>query len=118
LSQSDVQTDHLSGLRDAGSDATRVGLRLSKRTPSANPVVSWLVDGSSLRLSYATSENRSIMARSEQRGFNGDFTWSRNLSPHTLPFFPGFVRSVLRALVPDVVESSSAFTRLLNSRLN
>ncbi|MBR9991361.1 MAG: hypothetical protein KFH98_16475 [Gemmatimonadetes bacterium] len=117
LSQTDVQADQLEGLRQSGSDMTRVGLRLSKRTPSANPFVSVLLDGSALRLAYATAENRNITSRSESRGFTGDYTYRYDLVPRTFPAVPGFIESGLRALTPDVLENSDVFRRLLASQL-
>ncbi|MGH7465464.1 MAG: hypothetical protein ACREK1_09840, partial [Longimicrobiales bacterium] len=117
LSQTDVQADQLAGLREAGGDATRVGLRLSKRTPSANPIVSLLLDGSALRLAYAAAESRNITATSQSTGFSGDYTYRRELTPRALPAVPGFVETALRAIAPETVESSNAFERLLESEL-
>ena len=117
LSQTDVRADQLEGLREAGSGATRVGLRLSKRTPSANPLLSVLLDGSALRLSYTTSENRSITATSEATGFAGDYTYRRDLVPRTFDAVPGFIESALRAIAPVSFENSAVFARLVGSHL-
>src|SRR5690606_13566324 len=117
LSQTDVQADQLDGLRDAGSGSTRVGVRLSKRTPSANPIMSVLVDGSALRLSYSTSDNRSITARSQATGFTGDYTYRRDLAPRSFTAVPGIIEGALRAIAPNIVENSAVFTRLVDSRL-
>ncbi|HEX2168147.1 MAG TPA: hypothetical protein VHG09_13015, partial [Longimicrobiales bacterium] len=117
LSRTDVQADQLEGLRDAGSGSTRVGVRLSKRTPSANPILSLLLDGSALRLSYATSENRSITATSQATGFTGDYTYRRDLAPRSFTAVPGLLEGALRAIAPAMVENSDAFTRLVDARL-
>src|SRR5205085_11064519 len=45
LESSDVQAAQLPGLRHIGSNLTRVGVSMRKRTPSSNPIVSALVDG-------------------------------------------------------------------------
>ncbi|HSJ32844.1 MAG TPA: cell surface protein SprA, partial [Longimicrobiales bacterium] len=116
LSQTDVQADRLQGLREAGSGATRVGLRISKRTPSANPFVSILLDGSALRLAYTTSDNRSITSTAEASGFTGDYTYRRDLAPRTFTAVPGIIESVLRAIAPERVENSAMFSRLVGSQ--
>jgi hypothetical protein len=117
LSKTDVQADQLEGLRQAGSDATRVGLRISKRTPSANPLVSVLLDGSALRFGYTAGESRTVTSTQESSGFSGDYSYRRDLAPRSLPAMPGFLVAALRAVAPATVEDSRTFTRLASSRL-
>jgi hypothetical protein len=117
LQQSDVQADQLSGLREAGSDATRIGMRLSKRTPTANPWLSLLIDGAAVRLGWQTSTNRALTTRMESNGLTGDVSYRRDLAPRSFGALPGFLEEVLRAVSPASFENSEVFTRIVNSRL-
>jgi len=115
LTQSDVLADRLDGLRASGSSNTRVGLRISKRTPTANPLLSLLLDGSALRLGWNSGSNSTVTSRGEQGGFNTDLSYRRDLAPRTFRV-PGLFGSLLRALAPERVEASDPFRRLAASR--
>jgi hypothetical protein len=117
LEASDVQAVRLPGLRETGTSTTRIGLSLRKRTPSSNPILSAIVDGTTLRLGYNTGNNSSITLRNEASGFDGALTYSRNLKPHHVDVVPGFVEAALRLLVPASIENSDFFKRLTTSRL-
>ena len=117
LQQSDVRADQLEGLRETGASTTRVGLSLRKRTPSANPLVSALVDGITLRLGYNAGNSTSINMRNEARGVDGSLTYNRDIKPHEFDVMPGFIESVLRLLAPGAIENSQFFTRLVGARL-
>jgi hypothetical protein len=117
LQQSDVQADQLAGLRAAGSEATRVGMRLSKRTPSANPWLSVLVDGAALRFGWQSTTNRAVTSRSESNGLTGDLSYRRDIAPRAFGAVPGFIEEVLRAVSPASIENSEVFRRIVASRL-
>jgi hypothetical protein len=115
LAQSDVVANRLEGLRETGSGSTRVGVRLRKLTPSANPLLGLLLDGTTLRAGYSSAGNSAITSRNESGGLDADLSYRRDLGSRTIAL-PGFLQSLLRALAPAGLESSAAFQRLLDSR--
>ena len=117
LEASDVQAARLDGLRDNGSSMTRIGMSLRKRSPSSNPILSAIVDGTTLRLGYNTGNSSAITLRSEASGFDGSLVYSRPLKPHEIDIVPGFVEAALRLLVPAAIENSDFFKRFASSRL-
>jgi hypothetical protein len=117
LQQSDVQADQLDGLRESGNEATRVGLRLSKRTPSSNPLMGILLDGTALRLGYSTGSYRSLTSTTAMNGFTSDLSYRRDLAARDVAVMPGAAQSLLRGIAPARVEESDAFRRLLATKL-
>jgi hypothetical protein len=117
LQHSDVSADRLDGLRESGSDITRVGLRVARREPMANPLMGLLIDGTQLRLGYTTGTHRSVTSRAESSGFTGDISHRRDFARRELSFVPGPMAAALRALAPARLEESDAFRRLVGSRL-
>lgn len=117
LTQSDVRADQLEGLRETGASTTRVGLSLRKRTPSANPLVSAVIDGITLRLGYNAGNATSINMRNEAKGLDGSLSYNRDIKPHELDILPGFLESMLRFLAPGAIEKSEFFNRLVGARL-
>ncbi|HEX6559424.1 MAG TPA: hypothetical protein VF021_08170, partial [Longimicrobiales bacterium] len=117
LEASDVQAAQLPGLRETSVSTTRVAVSLRKRTPSANPIVSALVDGMSLRFGYNTGSNSAITQQSEVSGFDGALNYAREVKPHDVDIIPGFLEAALRALAPAVLEKSAFFQRLTGARL-
>ena len=117
LEGSDVRAAGLQGLRDTNADATRVNVSIRKRTPSANPIIGLLVDGLALRAGYNTANNSAITTRSENSGFDGGLSYSRDLRPRTLNVTPTLVDGILRAIMPARLEQSDFFRRLSNSQL-
>ena len=117
LQQTDVIADRLPGLRATGGEATRIGLRLRKRTPTANPWLSLLLDGPALRMSYATGVNRSVTSESNSGAFLTDLSYTRSLAPRAFGIMLSPVEALLRALAPAAVEQSDVFGRLIGSRL-
>jgi hypothetical protein len=109
LQQSDVEADRLEGVRQSGSDMTRIGLRISKRTPSANPLLGLLVDGTALRIGYTTGGNRAITTRSESSSLTGDLSYRRDIVRRDFGALPSLAQDALRAIAPDRVENSEAF---------
>jgi hypothetical protein len=117
LQQSDVQASQLDGLRQAGSGATRVAVRLSRRTPMANPLLGLILDGAALRVGYTAGSHSTVTSKAESSGFTGDVSYRREPVRRDFGVVPGPAASALRALAPDLVEQSDAFDRLLASRL-
>ena len=117
LEGSDIRADRRNGLRDTGADATRVSLSLRKRTPSANPIMSMLVDGLSLRFGYNTAQSSTVTSRAEANGVDGGVSYMRAIAPHTVDVVPGAFEGILRALAPARLEGSEFFKRLTGSRL-
>jgi hypothetical protein len=117
LQQSDVRADELEGLRQTGASTTRIGMSLRKRTPSANPIVSALVDGITLRLGYNAGDATTISTRNEASGLDGALTYTRDIKGLDVDVMPGFVEAFLRILAPNAVEKSNFFGRLVGARL-
>lgn len=117
LEASDVQAQRLPGLRSTGSSVTRVGMSLRKRTPSANPIVSAIVDGMRLQLGYNTGDASSITLRNEASGFDGNLSYMREIRAHDVDIMPGFIEAALRLLAPSAIENSAFFKRVSGARL-
>jgi hypothetical protein len=117
LERSDVRADRLDGLREAGSDATRVALTVRRALPAANPRVGALVDGAALHVGYTTTRASAITARSEADGIDVGVTYRYEPTAHELAIVPPFAAAALRALTPRAIEESDAFARLLDARL-
>lgn len=117
LEHTDVRADRLTGLRDTGAERTRVGLLLRKRTPSANPWLSVLLDGAELRLGYQKEATHAVTSAASSEGFDGALSYTRRPAPRELDITPGFVETALSWLVPDAVEQSALFGRLTDARL-
>jgi hypothetical protein len=117
LEGTDVLARGLGALRETGSGATRVGVQLSKRTPTANPWLSVLLDGTRLRFGYSTAGNRAITSRSETGSLDAGISYSHPVASKSLDIIPGFLERAFRSLVPARVEKSEAYTRFAGSRL-
>ncbi|HSJ16395.1 MAG TPA: cell surface protein SprA [Longimicrobiales bacterium] len=117
LSGSDVLADRMEGLRETGTSNTHIGVSLRKATPTANPWLGLLLDGSALRIGYTTNTARAVTSRAEASGLNGDLSYSRSIAPRAVGLMPGFLESVLRALAPGPIERSDVFQRLVDSQL-
>ncbi len=116
LANTDVLAGNLGTLRETGSGNTRVGVRLSKRTPTANPWLSLLVDGSSLRFGYSTAANRQITSRTEAGSLDAGVSYSHPVLNKSIGVLPAFARKALRAIVPGKIENSDAFKRMTETR--
>lgn len=117
LESSDVQAGRLPGLRSTGSNLTRVGLSLRKRTPSSNPIVSALVDGLTLRLNYNSGNNSAITLRDEASGVDAMLGYSRDMKNRDIDAMPAFLEKALRLLTPRFIETSEFFKHVSGARL-
>ncbi|HLT90694.1 MAG TPA: cell surface protein SprA, partial [Woeseiaceae bacterium] len=117
LDRTDVRADRLHGLRRTGSERTRVGVALSKRTPTANPLLSLLVDGVALRFGYNTTSTGTATTESGAQGVDGGLSYGRQLAARELDIMPGIFEDALRALLPRAIENSELFRRITGARL-
>lgn len=117
LDRTDVRADRLDGLRPTGSENTRVGVALSKRTPTANPLLSLLVDGAALRFGYTTSNTGTATSESGARGVDGSLSYGRQLAAREFDITPGFIEGMMRAILPRAIENTDFFRRLAGARL-
>ncbi|MGD8277406.1 MAG: hypothetical protein PVH00_05240, partial [Gemmatimonadota bacterium] len=117
LERSDVVAADLAGLRDTGGGSTSFGMRVSKRTPSANPWVGAIVDGTAITLGYDKANSSSVTARNESDGFRGGIDYRRELRAFDVDVIPGFLEQALRAITPERIEASDFFARLVGARL-
>jgi hypothetical protein len=116
LQQSDVAADRLEGLRESGSDITRVGVRIARREPMTSPLLGLLIDGTELRFGYNSGTHRTVTSTSRSGGFTGEISHRRDPARRDVPLLPGAIADALRAAAPAAVERSAAFQRLLDSR--
>ncbi|MGH7501049.1 MAG: hypothetical protein ACREL7_04755 [Longimicrobiales bacterium] len=117
LSGTDVEAQNLDGLRDAGAGATNIGIRVARRTPSANPLLGLVMDGMTLTFGYDAAHTNTITSTNETSGLRGGIDWRKDIGSIAIDILPGFLESALRALAPEPVESSDAFQRLVDTRL-
>jgi hypothetical protein len=117
LERSDVVARDLAGLRDTGGGTTSFGVRVSKRTPSANPWVGAIVDGTTITFGYDASHSNAVTTRNESDGLRGGIDYARDLRALEVDIVPGFLERALRALAPSRLEGSDFFGRLVGSRL-
>ncbi|MFC1791865.1 hypothetical protein ACFL0I_05330, partial [Gemmatimonadota bacterium] len=111
LSQSDVRTDRLPGLRKSGLSETRFEVGLRKTTPLGNRLLDPIVTGLSLRAGYSRSRISTTTLVSKGSGMDARAEFSSEVESRDLPLFPGFARSVVRVLLP-----ASAEERVLGAR--
>jgi hypothetical protein len=117
LQNTDVQASDLGNLRESGAASTRVGLRLSKRTPSANRWLGLLIDGTALRFGYSTADSRAITSRSTSGNIDAGISYSHAVASRSFDVFPTFLENLLRSILPQRAEESQTFARLTASQL-
>lgn len=117
LEASDVQAGRLTGLRDIGSNLTRVALSVRKRTPSANPLVAAFVDGLALRMGYNAGNSGSITLRNEASGLDGSLSYLRDVTNADVDIVPSFLEAAFRLLAPEPIENSAFFKRITGARM-
>ncbi len=117
LPGTDVRTDQLPGLRKTGTSRRRIGVSLRKTTPSANPVVSALVDGTAVRVGYVGLTDNTVTRASRLTGVDGGVQVDRAVANVDVDVVPGFLERALRWLAPRRLEESAFFQRLVSTRL-
>ncbi|MFO7892120.1 MAG: cell surface protein SprA [Longimicrobiales bacterium] len=117
LPGTDIRADQLQGLRETGSSRRRVGVALRKTTPSSNPVVSALVDGTAVRVGYTGLTDNTVTTTSRLSGVDGGVEVDRAVANVDVGVVPDFVERLLRWLAPRRLEESAFFERLTGTRL-
>ena len=112
LARSDVRAGGVENLRETGSRRTRVDISFRKRTPTANPVVGLLLDGLEARAGYYTVSSSSITAKGSSEGVDARVGYGRAVGRRDFAVVPGFLRPVVRWLLPKAWEDA-----VVNSRL-
>ena len=111
LTGSDIRTDNVRDLREPGSRRTRVDVAFRKRTPAANPVVGLLLDGLEARAGYFTASSTTITSDGSASGVDGYVGYGRAVGRRDFGIFPGFLKPVLRWLLPRAWEDAVADSR-------
>ena len=83
-----------------------------KRTPTANPVIGLLLDGLEVRAGYFTAGSSTITSEGASHGVDARIGYGRSVGRGDFRAVPGFLRPVLRWLLPRVWEDG-----IVNSRL-
>ena len=112
LARSDVRAGGVERLRETGTRRTRVDVSFRKRTPAANPVVGLLLDGLEARAGYYTAGSSSITSEGSSEGVDARLGYGRAVGRRDFAVIPGFLRPVIRWLLPGPWEDA-----IVNSRL-
>ncbi len=111
LGRSDVRVDNVQNLREPESRRTRIDVAFRKRTPAANPVIGLLLDGLEARAGYFTASSTTITSEGSARGVDGHLGYGRAVGRRDFGIVPGFLKPVLRWLLPRAWEDA-----VVNSR--
>jgi hypothetical protein len=117
LQGTDVLAGQLPGLRDTGSSRRRIGITLRKTTPSDNPIVGALIDGTSVRVSHISASDNTVTTSNRLDGIEAGVEVDRPVAPVEVGIVPGFLADALRWLAPRRLEESAFFGRLTDARL-
>jgi hypothetical protein len=112
LSQSDVRADRIDDLREPSARRTRIDVRLRKSTPTSNPIVGLILDGLEGRAGYFTAETNTITSVSRSNGFDARVDYGRNLGRRDIGLMPGFMKSVVRWILPGSLGDRVADARI------
>ena len=117
LRGTDVRAERLRGLRETGTTRRRIGFSLRKTTPTGNPVVSALIDGTTLRLAHVSASDATVTTESRLDGLDAGLEVDRGVADVGFGLVPSFLEQLLRWLAPAGVERSAFFERLTDARL-
>ena len=112
LAGSDIRADNVRNLRVPGSRNTRVDVAFRKRTPAANPVIGLLLDGLEVRAGYFTGSSTTITSQGSAAGVDGNVGYGRAVGRRDFGIVPGFLKPVLRWLLPRAWEDAVVDSRL------
>jgi hypothetical protein len=119
LANSDVRANEIANLRSTEANQTRVGVSLRKRTRTANPVLSFLVDGLDARASYASANGSTVTTEHDSGTLDAGVGWFREPESAEVSLIPGFARGVVRTLLPGFLEQvADARLRLTPERVS
>lgn len=108
---SDIRADNVRNLRAPGSRRTRVDVAFRKRTPAANPVLGLLLDGLDARAGYFTANSTTITSEGSASGIDGHLGYGRAVGRRDFGLIPGFLKPVLRWLLPRAWEDGVVESR-------
>ncbi len=106
LAGSDIRANNVHNLRETGSSRTRIDVAFRKRTPAANPVIGLLLDGLEARAGYFRSGSATITSEGAASGVDGHLGYGRAVARRDFGIVPGFLKPVLRLLLPGAVEDA------------
>ncbi|MEX2472383.1 MAG: hypothetical protein WEA34_09405 [Gemmatimonadota bacterium] len=112
LEGSDLRAGRLVDLRETASRRTRLGVAFRRRTPAADPLAGFFVDGLSARAAYTRSSGSTIASRYSSRGTDAGVAWAREPAPREVDLVPGFAKDFLRGLLPGFLEDRVVDTPL------
>ncbi|MDE0899531.1 MAG: hypothetical protein OSA81_10970 [Longimicrobiales bacterium] len=112
LANSDVRADQIASLRNTEANQTRVGISLRKRTQTANPVLSFLLDGLDARASMSSVDGSTVTTENESTTLDAGVGWFREPETKDFGIVPGFAQDVVRAVLPGFLEDKIADSRL------
>ena len=111
LTGSDIRASNVRGLRETGSQRTRVDMAFRKRTPAANPVIGLLLDGLEARAGYYTARSTTITSDGSVAGVDGHLGYGRAVGRRDFGIVPGFLEPVVRWLLPRAWEDAVVDSR-------
>ncbi|MGD8600903.1 MAG: cell surface protein SprA, partial [Gemmatimonadota bacterium] len=112
LAASDLRADRLGNLRDTEERRTRVGASIRKTTRSANPVVSFVVDGLDANVAYTTSDGSTVTTEHDSDAFDAGMGWVREPEAAGVGIIPDFAKRFVRAILPGFLEDDIADAEL------
>ncbi|UCC73363.1 MAG: cell surface protein SprA [Gemmatimonadota bacterium] len=110
LPRTDIAAERLAGLRAPESRNLRMDLTLNKRPSTTSPAVGWLIDNSSVRLTYDKGSGRTSRSETESSGFAASYGFRDNVGEISIPFFPGPLEHVVFFLPESVRRSRLRLT--------
>jgi hypothetical protein len=108
LANSDVRANELAFLRATEARQTRVGFSLRKRTRTANPILSFLLDGLNARSSYSSASGSTVTTSHDSGTLDAGLDWVREPEAIEIGLVPGFARGIVRTLLPGFLEAKVA----------
>ena len=111
LAGSDIRASNIRNLRETGSQRTRVDIAFRKRTPAANPVIGLLLDGLEARAGYYRARSTTITSEGSVAGVDAHLGYGRAVGRRDFGIVPGFLKPVLRWLLPRAWEDAVVDSR-------
>lgn len=112
LANSDVRANEISRLRDTEARRKRVGMSLRKRTRTANPILSFVVDGLDLRASYSLAGGSTVTTESNSETLDAGVGWFREPEVREIGLVPDFAKGAVRTILPGFLEDKVADAQL------
>jgi len=110
LPRTDIAAERLPGLRTPENRNLRMDLTLSSRPANVAPGIGWLVDNSSVRLTYDRRSGRTSRSDVESSGFTASYTFRDRVGEISVPLFPGPLQYLVFFLPESVRRSRLRLT--------